>query len=192
MAAERLHLTRPLDAWFGDYAVRLVDVTATGALAETDEEIPVGSRALLRFYWRDQEIELTAETMRYEDEQSTLTFVDDTALLRKVIADSANEVLRAQQANLDGAREQNVVGDQTLTAASAGLKRKQGYLTYTFENGAWIRRKTLLPDQPPNGFTVSAGESQEQIDMLCRTYETGDEESRRMMRMLAEISVKAH
>ena len=46
-----------------------------------------------------------------------------------------------------------------------------------------------IHDQPENGFTVAANESEEQIQMLCRTYESGDAESRRMTRMIAELSV---
>jgi hypothetical protein len=61
-------------------------------------------------------------------------------------------------------------------------------VTYTFENGQWVRRRSLLPDQPANGFTVAAGESQDQIDMLSQTFQSGDEESQRMTRLLAELS----
>ena len=185
---QRLHLTQPLDGWFGDYSVRLVDVSASGALIEADEEIPADSRALLRFFWRGQEVEVTAETARSEDDLSGLTFVEESEVLRTLIAAAAEELLRAQQANVSGDREFNILVDETLTAASAGL-RGSGFVTYTFENGQWSRRKSLLPDQPPNGFTIATGAPAEQIEMLCRTFEAGDPESQRMTRMLAELSV---
>ena len=46
----------------------------------------------------------------------------------------------------------------------------------------------MLPDQPENGFTVSAAEPDDQVELLCQTYESGDEESRRLTRLLAELS----
>ena len=36
---------------------------------------------------------------------------------------------------------------------------------------------------------LAAGEPDEQAAMLCRTYETGDAEARKLTRMLAELSV---
>ena len=106
-------------------------------------------------------------------------------VIGKLIAISASEVLRAQQANMDGDREANVIGDQTLTSASVlhGL----GYVTWTFEEGEWRKRKSLLPDQPDNGFTVASAESPEQVEMLRQTWEKGDDEARKMTRMLAEL-----
>jgi hypothetical protein len=188
---QRLHLTKPLDAWFGDYSVQLRDVSASGALIETHEEIPVGSRALLRFWWQDNEIEIMAETVRNDFDQAGLHFTEDSQLLRDLISASARQVLLAQQANAQGERERNVIkgfqGDETLTAVSAGLGAK-GYLVFIYENGAWKSHRALLPDQPDNGFTVAGGESPEHIALLCSTYEAGDEESRRMTRLLAELS----
>ena len=61
---QRLTLTEPIDGWFGDFAIRLIDVSATGALVEYDDPIPDDARALLRFFWRSREIEVLAETVR--------------------------------------------------------------------------------------------------------------------------------
>ena len=184
---QRLNVGRPLDGWFGDYSVRLIDVSAKGALLEHDEPIPDDSRALLRFYWRDVEIEILAQTTRTDETHSGIAFLEDNALLRRAIADSAADTLRAQQANAAGDRERNIIGEQTLTAASA--LKSFGYITYTLADGTWKRRPALTRDQPADGFTIASGESQEQIDLLCATYENGDAEARRLTRLLAELSV---
>ena len=39
--------------------------------------------------------------------------------------------------------------------------------------------------------TIGAGEPEDQVAMLCRTYESGDAEARKLTRMLAELSVAA-
>lgn len=187
---QRLHLPRPADGWFGDYAVRLMEVSAKGALVETDEEIPAGARALLRFFWRGTEVEITAETVRTADGRVGLTFVERSDVLNALIQQSASEILRAQEANARGERALNVVGgDETLTAASAGALSDTLFAWTLGDDGKWTRRATLVPDQAENGFTVSGSESPEQVELLCRNFESGDAEARRIIRMLAELSV---
>jgi hypothetical protein len=187
---QRLHLTRPIDAWFGDFAVRLMDLSAKGGAIEHEDEIPAGSRALLRFFWRGEEIEITAEIVRGTPHRSGVRFIDTSAELRRHLAASATEILRAQEANALGDRERNVVGDETLTAVSTGINMA-GFVTCILTPDGWRRRHSLIPDQPPDGFTVAAREPAEQVDLLCRTYESGDAEARRLTRLLAELSAAA-
>lgn len=186
---QRLALTKPIDGKFGKHPIRLIDVSAVGARVESHGDVPLGSRAVLRFTWRKHKIKVRAETVRTQDEEAGLHFLEDSEILRQCIAQSALEVLKAQEANLEGERERNIIsGDETLTAASAGL-RSTGFVTWTLQDGAWKRRRSLLPDQPENGITVAASEPQEQVDLLLKTYESGDEEARTLTRLLAELSV---
>ena len=186
---QRLHLTRPLDGTFRDVNARVLEVTSVGAVIDVASPIKAGTRGLLRFTWRDHLVAVEAEITAVTDSEAKVEFTGDTALLSDLIAISASEVLRAQQANMDGDREANVIGDQTLTSASVlhGL----GYVTWTFEEGEWRKRKSLLPDQPDNGFTVASAESPEQVEMLRQTWEKGDDEARKMTRMLAELSASS-
>ncbi len=189
---QRLTLTAPVDGWFGDFAVRLVDVSATGALIEHDEDaeqIPPDSRALLRFWWRGEEVEVTAETARAGDREAGLRFVEENETLRRLIASSATELLVAMEANARGDRAANVVGEETIT----GVWRRPaaGFVKWIFGGGRWSSERALLPDQPSEGFTIAAGEPEEQVDLLRRTYEGGDTEARKLTRMLAELSVAA-
>ena len=186
---QRLALTHPIDGRFGEYAIRLLDVSATGARVESHDHIPLGARAKLTFSWREHDIEMMSETVRTEEDVAGLHFLEDSEMLRMCLAQSALEVLRAQEANMEGERERNIIaGEETLTAASAGLKMS-GFITWTLGEHGWKRRKSLLPDQPENGITVSASEPQEQVDLLLHTYETGNEEARQLTRLLAELSV---
>lgn len=186
---QRLYLTKPLKGRFGNRSVSLIDVSAAGALIEDGDEIPIGEQKNLRFTWRKKKVMIKAETVRTEEGRAGLRFLEDSKLLRGLIAKSATEMLKAQQANMDGKREENIVGDETLTAASAGLVRGKGYMVYNLEQGVWTKRRAIIPEQPPNGFTVSAGEPEDQVALLCDAYQRGDEEARRMTRLLAELSV---
>jgi hypothetical protein len=186
---QRLALTKPIEGWFGDLPIRLLDVSAKGAFIESEEDLPNGLKATLRFAWRGQKLKLKAVTVRNDEGVAGLHFLEDSEKLRRLIADSAMEVLRAQQANLEGQRERNIIaGEETLTTASAGL-RAAGYVTWILEAEHWKHHKSLLPDQPDNGFTVAAGEPEENVATLRKTYEAGDDESRRLTRLLAELSV---
>lgn len=186
---QRLVLTEPVDAWFGDFNVRLIDVSATGALIEHDEPLPDDARALLRFWWRGQELEMTAVTARTDEIRSGLRFIEESEILRDLIAESAAEMLRALEANARGDREANVIGDETIT--SAWRQPATGFVRWIFSAAGWKKERSLLPDQPVDGFTIAAAESDEQVQLLCRTYEAGDTEARRLTRMLAELSVAA-
>lgn len=185
---QRLTLSEPLDGWFGDFAVRLVDVSASGAQIEHEEPIPSESRALLRFFWRGEEVEILAETARLiHTSRIGVRFLEESDTLRTLIAISAADVLRALEANASGDRNANVVGDETLT--SVWRNHATGYIRWELTDGHWTPHHAHTADQPENGFTISASEAEDQVAMLRRTYETGDAEARRLTRMLAELSV---
>lgn len=186
---QRLNLTKPLDGWFGDFSVQLVEVSASGAAMLHSEELPVGARALLRFSWREQDLEITSEVARTTGQRSGVHFVEQSAALRDLIRISATELLLAREANAGGDRERNRIGDQTLTAASSGARSGRGYLTFQYVDGLWRSHLSSQPKQPENGFTVLSDEPDEQIEMLCSTFEAGDAESRRMTKMIAQLSV---
>jgi len=186
---QRLNITRPVDGWFGDFPVMVVEVSADGAKIVHDDPLPVGSRGLLRFTWRGEDLEMTVEIVQSDGARSGVHLLEDSPLLRRLIVESGTELLRAQEANATGDRARNVIGDGTLTAASAGVRDRSGFLEYRFVDGKWKCRRALLPDQPEDGFTVSANETQDQIDLLCSTWASGDAEARRMTRMIAEASL---
>jgi hypothetical protein len=184
---QRLTLVEPLDGWFGDFAIRLVDVSATGALIEFDEAIHDDARALLRFYWRGNEIEILAEIARTSERRAGLKFLEDNDELCRLIAESATEMLLAFEANAQGERAANVVGDETMT--SAWRRPMSGFVRWILSGDQWHSENASRADQPDDGFTIAAGESDEQVALLCHTYESGDTEARRLTRMLAELSV---
>jgi hypothetical protein len=187
---QRLTLVEPIDAWFGDFAVRLIDVSASGALVESeDESIPPQSRALLRFWWRGEHLEIMAETRRTTDSRSGLRFLESNDTLCALIASSATEMLLALEANARGDREANVIGDETITAA--WRRPASGFIRWIFGAAGWTSEKSTTSEQPPDGFTIAAAEPEEQVALLCRTYESGDTEARQLTRMLAELSVAA-
>jgi hypothetical protein len=56
------------------------------------------------------------------------------------------------------------------------------YIMLRYRDNRWSKHYTATPQQPDEGLTISRDQAQE-IDMLQRTYETADPETRRMMRI---------
>jgi hypothetical protein len=190
-AHQRINLPKAIDGWFGDFFIRLLDISASGARVEHEDPIPEDSRALLRFSWKGEDVEILAERVRGYANSSGVRFLEESETIFRLVAQAATDILLAQEANALGNREANILdGDETLTAASAGARLAiKKFVVWQFDGSNWTQEVSLLPDQPPNGFTVSAGEPEEEVEMLCRSYESGNEEARRMIRALAEISV---
>ncbi len=173
----RLNLMRPLDGWFGDYAVRLLDVSASGAMVDLEEPIEIEARALLRFFWQGVEVEILAEIARANDKRLGLRFIEESETLDKLLAASVTEILHVP----------NFIFE---TPNAALIARPLTFTTWSYDGTAWKQRPSLMPDQPNDGFTIAAQESAEQVAVLCRTYQHGDDEAKRLTRLLAELSVK--
>jgi len=180
-AYQRLYLPKPVAGRFGEHAVQLIEVSATGTHVRTGDELAVGAHAPLRFHWRDEDIAVSSEIVWFEDGRAGLRFTDYPDVLRRVLGEAVRDLLRETGVPID--REPNVIDEAEEFPAA------EVFVTWSLSDGVWKRRSSLLPEQPVDGFTISASEDPEHIDLLCRTYETGDAETRRLTRMFAELSV---
>jgi hypothetical protein len=70
------------------------------------------------------------------------------------------------------------------------LVHNVGYICFSLVKGRWARKWTLDPEQPKEGFTVSANEPMNQIDLLVDQYMTSNVEARRFIRTLAQLSLE--
>jgi hypothetical protein len=178
-AFQRLNLTQPVDGAFGGVPLRIVEVSARGALALTGAELRPGARGLVRFCWRGEDVEAGAAVVWCEEGRAGFRFDDVPAVLRKLLEDNVTEILLQQQTS-DAAP--TIVDVDDFPVADV-------FVTYTLDGGVWTRRASLLPDQPANGFTIAASQPQDHVELLCRTFEQGSAETRRLTRLFAELSV---
>ena len=72
---------------------------------------------------------------------------------------------------------------------AARIVKESSYISCRLVRNQWKRTRTTDPGQPEDGFTVSSAEDEAQIEVLCDTYRISDEEGRRLIRMLAEMSI---
>jgi len=178
-AFQRLNLTQPVDGAFGGVPLRIVEVSARGVLALTGAELRPGARGLVRFCWRGEDVEAGAAVVWCEEGRAGFRFDEVPAVLRKLLEDSVTEILREQRTTDDAP---TIVDVDDFPPADV-------FVTYTLDGGVWTRRASLMPDQPANGFTIAAAEPQEHVELLCRTFEQGSVETRRLTRLFAELSV---
>lgn len=203
---QRLRLTQPILAQMGDQNALILDVGIGGAYLEHYGTVAPGDRFSLRFRWQGDDIELLCEVARTEvvrspagDGKSTVShsgvrFADVSkeagARLQDLIATFVGKLLAAQKANASGERDES---GATMLArlGEARRMRTSGFLAYHFEEGVWTRTSTHSAKQPEDGFTVAAFEDEEEVDALCRTYALADAEGRRLIRLVAELSLKS-
>jgi PilZ domain len=178
-AFQRLNLTHPVDGAFGGVPLRIVEVSPRGVLALTAAELRAGARGLVRFCWRGEDVEAGAAVVWCEEGRAGFGFDEVPAVLHKLLEESVTEILRRQETS-DGAP--TIVDVDDFPVADV-------FVTYTVDGGVWTRRASLLPDQPANGFTIAPSEPQEHVELLCRTFEQGSAETRRLTRLFAELSV---
>jgi hypothetical protein len=202
---QRLKLAKPILAGLGGQNALILDIGLGGAFVEHYGEPKKGQRMILSFRWKNTDITFVTEVARStvirKDEasgqsvsQSALTFIEGRGhseeKLGDMMATFIGHVLAAQRANAEA--EGGVAGSAVLySLGEARRERTRGFRAYLWDGEKWTCRSTQIGDQPRTGFTVAAYEDEEEVEELCRTYETADEEGRRLIRLVAELSVRS-
>jgi hypothetical protein len=195
---QRASLVRPHTARVGVARVYILDLSLNGArIAHQGTLPPPGRECVLAFEWEGHTIELRCEVTRSTLERLAKTAAEKSvyhaglrvmeadrqsrATLREMIAGLVARALDEQKANARGI---------PAAAAQCFQTGKGGeLLRFELVNGAWRRTATTRPDQPAHGFTISAEEDREHIEMLCHTFANSDEPGRKLIKMMAELSI---
>ena len=181
----------------------ILDVGVGGAYLEHYGVLERGARFRLMFRWQGDDIEFLCEVARSKvvrspggDGRSMVShtgvrFVEavgeSEARLQNMMATFVGRLLSAQKANASG--DATPSDDHFLgQLGEARRARSRGFLTYRWIAGAWERSSTEDPAQPSDGFTVASYEDEEELETLCRAYEQADDEGRRLIRLVAELS----
>jgi hypothetical protein len=151
----------------------------------------------VEFNWEDRPVVLDCKVMRNELVKLAKSAAEKSiyhaglhieqahgeseATLRELIADVVARALDEQKANARGIPAEAAQVFQTSKGTN--------YLRCELVDGTWRRTTTSRPDQPQNGFTVSADEDREQIDTLCDTFAKADVQGQKLIRTMAELSI---
>lgn len=203
---QRLSLANPAVATLSDGAALVLDLGVGGALVEHEGEISSGNKATLRIRWYQYEIDLTCEAVhsrlvnpstetRTAVSHSGLRFVDLSAetrhALQSMMATIVGRILAAQKANARGDYEGDRIDGGAILSDLGRARRSRmgGLVSYKLKGSMWWRTPTSSTRQPHNGFTVAAYEDETDLEVLCEAYAVSDEEGRRLIRLVAELSV---
>jgi hypothetical protein len=200
---QRLHLAKPILALMDGQNALILDIGVGGAYIEHYGALPEGAQFRLLFRWQGGDVEFLCEVRRSHvvrtggDQMSLVShsgvrFLEGIGAaesrLNDMMATFVGRVLAAQRANASGKAESEALSLSQLGGARRA--RSRGWITFRLVNGLWRRELAHAATQPPNGFTVAAYEDEDELATLCETYEASDEEGRRMIRLLAELSAK--
>lgn len=199
---QRLKLAKPLLALLDGHNALILDIGVAGAFIEHYGRLQPGARVRLTFRWQANDVEFGCTVVRstiVRDDgkvvsQTALHFVDSAgdanAKLQEMMATFVGQILVAQKANATARSEDE---SDTLLPKIGGARRGRstGLVAYRFNGKTWTKSRTDSAAQPADGFTVAAYEDEEELDVLCRAYETADTAGRQMIRVIAELSARS-
>lgn len=201
---QRLKLSKPILAMMDDQNALILDIGMAGAFVEHYGRVDIGHSFRLTFRWQGQDVEFASEIVRTNVvrepggngespvSHSGVHFIrpigDASARLQDLISTFVMRILAAQKTNATGEGDSESSANVLASLGGARRKRIHGYVSYHLRDGSWWRLPTDSPKQPEDGFTVAAWEDEHELESLCRTYESADEEGRELIRLVAELS----
>ena len=204
-AFQRMKLSRPILAMLDHRNALILDIGISGALVEHHGELHKGDEVRLSFRWQGEEIEFIGDVVRSVINRGGVAggspvshtgihFLEATGAseqrLQEMMASMVARVLAAQKSNSTGREDDSDSARLLAEIGEARRMRTRGFLRHRLIQGGWKIDRVEDPAQPKDGFTVGAYEDEEELEALCRTYETADEAARAMIRLVAELSVR--
>ncbi len=184
-----------------------------GARIEHTAPFDKGSEGVLEIVWDEETISVEGRIVRTEVSVvrseargettylSGLEFVscthENSAALKKKMAGFVTDILERMKANARGEGEP-LTDENPFEALAAGSARLGGtggmkvFISCRLStSGEWRRTEVLRARQPSDGFIVAANYNEEELQLLCRAYEAGDDATRSMIRACAELSTSS-
>ncbi|HYM60611.1 MAG TPA: hypothetical protein VEZ11_06940 [Thermoanaerobaculia bacterium] len=204
---QRLRLAKPILGVMRGESALILDIGIAGAYVEHYGTLSPGERVDFTFRWRGHEIRYLCQVVRSStvrnrggDGKSPVSHsgirftdpMDDSQVhLEDMIATYVGQVLAAQRANAQGVASAAGGNVELVQIGEARRTRARGYLCYRLKEGKWWRIPTESSLQPIDGFTVASYEDEDDLEELCRAYEEADDEGRRLIRLVAELSANS-
>jgi hypothetical protein len=182
----------------GKAVVVVLDISIAGArVAHQDPLPPIGGMGVLTFDWEGRHFSSPCEVRRTKVEKQARTEFEKSVyhsglfltvdaanerILRDIVASAVARALDEQKANANGI--------PAIAAQSFQTGKGDDFVRYELRGGKWSQTATRESRQPHGeGFTISATETASKAAMLCRAYESGDADGRRLIRTFAALSI---
>jgi hypothetical protein len=105
----------------------------------------------------------------------------ERALLLELLVHEAREQVDEWEANLRGERAPRKPARKSAVAPR--------YVCLRYTNAGWLHAITSDPNQPIDGITILNDTTEEEIAILRRDYERGDEAARELIRAVATVAI---
>lgn len=194
--ASWLRLAKPIPARLGEEAMLALDLGPFGALLSGRCTYPAGTEHELAFADGGIRVRVrclitaVADHLLTDDTDVLVRFLERSEALDAFVAGYEEQIHRAEEANAEGDSARNVIdGDRMLSDLGSAARSKEAFLRCQHGPSGWRREVTATRDQPPDGFTISAAETEDQVQLLQLAYEESDEHERRLLREFAAASL---
>jgi len=185
---QRIHFPQPLTGRLGMTEVALVDLSVLGARVEHALPLAAGAHARISFHWDGEAIGAECRIVRSRIEKgvhrSGIEFDNLSPQTRETIRRLIEIHLRRA---FD--EQRRAARDLILPPLDSIATIDNGYVCLTFDANGWLRKRTHDPGQPHEGFTVSADETDAQIELLREAYERSDPDGRKLIQIFAQLSI---
>ena len=200
---QRLRLAKPILCLLDGQNALMLDIGVDGVFVEHYGTFVPRERFRLLFRWKAEDVEFLCQVRRtavvrgsgdsavsHTGARFVEAFGESEERLQDMMATFVGQVLAAQKINASGDAGSN---SETMLVqlGAARRSRARGYLLYRYANGKWYCEPTDSAQQPAFGFTVAAYEDEEELETLCRAWEIADDEGRRLIRLVAELSARS-
>ncbi len=182
----------------GNVIVYVLDVSLAGVRVAHQDPLPqIGGVANLTFEWEGRRFSAPAEVRRTKVEKQARSQFEKSLfhsglfipkkdvlaerVLKDIIQSCVSRALDEQRANAQGI--------PAIAAQSFQTGKGDEFIRCEFRANAWTKTPTRDSQQPSDGFTISSSETPQKVAMLCRAYESGDAEGRRLIRTFAALSI---
>ena len=188
---QRVKMLEPLPGRIDGQKVFVLDLSRHGLRVAHQETLGLpGTHRLIEFEWDGRRVLLEgklthSDVPRANVRHSGFTIVSTSPgsdeVLREIILWPVERALDEQKANARGVPARAARSFQTGNARE--------YIRHLYRAGKWLAAKTLDPEQPRDGFTISVSESGREVALLRTAWECGDVAAREVIRKMAELSI---
>ena len=193
-----MRLLEPLAGTIDEQRVFILDVSRQGLRIAHQYNLGAqGNRHRVEFEWDGHYIVLDA-TLRHTRMHRTgvasyARTVYHSGFTITSIAPRSEEGLRALIAwHVERALDEqkaNARGVPAVAVRSFQSGNSTEFVRHVYSGGGWHTVHTTEGRQPANGFTISASESHQEIQMLRKAWEAGDGAARSIIQKMAELSI---
>jgi len=159
-------------------------------LFRSEHRVPLataGGHAHIDFIWDGQSIAADCRIVRSRVEKGVYRSGLEFDNLPRPMRDAIRQLIEIHLRRAFD--EQRRAARDIILPPLDSLGVDNGFVCLTFDDGGWLRKRTHDPGQPHEGFTVSADETDSQIELLREAYERCDRAGRRLIQLFAQLSI---